>query len=75
VVCRLPGKRLIKRPKLYFWDTGLACHLSGLEVDLIIQDRSTRQARLVEIKTGHTAKADWATRLGKVAELLQEETD
>jgi len=24
------GKRLIKRPKLYFWDTGLACHLTGL---------------------------------------------
>jgi predicted AAA+ superfamily ATPase len=24
------GKRLVKRPKLYFWDTGLVCHLSGL---------------------------------------------
>jgi hypothetical protein len=24
------GKRLIKRPKLYFWDTGLVCHLAGL---------------------------------------------
>jgi predicted AAA+ superfamily ATPase len=24
------GKRLIKRPKLYFWDTGLVCHLTGL---------------------------------------------
>jgi len=24
------GKRLVKRPKLYFWDTGLACYLSGV---------------------------------------------
>jgi predicted AAA+ superfamily ATPase len=24
------GKRIIKRPKLYFWDTGLASHLTGL---------------------------------------------
>lgn len=24
------GKRLVKRPKLYFWDTGLLCHLAGL---------------------------------------------
>lgn len=24
------GKRLIKRPKVYFWDTGLVCHLTGL---------------------------------------------
>ena len=25
------GKRLIKTPKLYFWDTGLACNLIGIE--------------------------------------------
>ena len=24
------GKRLVKRSKLYFWDTGLACHLTGV---------------------------------------------
>lgn len=24
------GKRLIKRPKLYFWDTGFLCHLTGV---------------------------------------------
>ncbi len=24
------GKRLVKRPKLYFWDTGLACRLTGI---------------------------------------------
>jgi len=25
------NKRLIKSPKLYFWDVGLACHLLGIE--------------------------------------------
>lgn len=110
------GKRLIKRPKLYFWDTGLVCHLTGLrdlealeggplygplfeslvvaelkktaahlglnqefwfyrdnaglEVDLIIQDHSQRQVYLVEIKTSHTARSDWATRLANAADLL-----
>ncbi len=24
------GKRLVKRPKLFFWDTGLVCHLTGI---------------------------------------------
>ncbi|MEI8093578.1 MAG: ATP-binding protein [Spirochaetales bacterium] len=24
------GKRLVKRPKLYFWDTGLVCFLTGI---------------------------------------------
>lgn len=33
------GKRLIKSPKLYFTDTGLACHLLGIEsVKQLIQD-------------------------------------
>lgn len=26
-----PGKRLVKTPKLYFYDTGLACNLLGIE--------------------------------------------
>ena len=26
------NKRLIKAPKLYFWDVGLACHLLGIEI-------------------------------------------
>ena len=36
ILFRLPpfhanmGKRLIKRPKLYFWDSGLACYLAGI---------------------------------------------
>jgi len=32
------GKRLIKRPKLYFWDNGLVCHLTG------IRDQETLEA-------------------------------
>lgn len=31
------GKRLIKRPKLYFWDTGLACHLTGLRDQEVLE--------------------------------------
>lgn len=25
------GKRLVKRPKIHFWDTGLACRLTGIQ--------------------------------------------
>lgn len=33
------GKRLIKSPKLYFTDTGLACHLLGIDtVDQLVKD-------------------------------------
>lgn len=45
ILFRLPpyfenfGKRLIKSPKLYFTDTGLACHLLGIEtVEQLIKD-------------------------------------
>lgn len=110
------GKRLIKRPKLYFWDTGLVCHLTGIrdrealedgpllgallenlvvaetrkkilhagldqdlffyrdnvgrEVDLIIHDRGARLVRLIEIKSGHTAKHEWISRLEEIAAIL-----
>lgn len=35
------GKRLVKTPKLYFWDTGLAANLMGLEDadDLVFDER------------------------------------
>ena len=35
------GKRLVKTPKLYFWDTGLAASLAGLEDvdDLLLDER------------------------------------
>lgn len=41
------GKRLIKTPKLYFWDTGLACSLIGIDGpgDLL---RSERRGALFE---------------------------
>jgi predicted AAA+ superfamily ATPase len=34
------GKRLIKSPKLYFYDSGLACHLLGIESEKML-NRST----------------------------------
>jgi predicted AAA+ superfamily ATPase len=34
------GKRLIKSPKLYFYDSGLACHLLGIESENML-NRST----------------------------------
>jgi predicted AAA+ superfamily ATPase len=32
------GKRLVKRPKLFFWDTGLACHLTGLRSEEALRE-------------------------------------
>jgi len=32
------GKRLVKSPKLYFHDSGLACHLLGIESEAILRD-------------------------------------
>jgi len=111
------GKRLIKRPKLYFWDTGLASYLTGLrdmdaleggplagplfenlviaelmkrsihggsekefwfyrdnagnEVDLIVHDAGLRRVEFIEIKSGKTAKAEWAHQLLRSAEPLE----
>jgi len=30
------GKRIVKRPKMYFYDTGLVCYLTGIENDEIL---------------------------------------
>lgn len=38
------NKRLIKSPKLYFCDTGLACHLLGIESDKELENHSMRGA-------------------------------
>jgi predicted AAA+ superfamily ATPase len=38
------GKRLIKSPKLYIADSGLACHLLGIETDAELQRSSFRGA-------------------------------
>ncbi len=35
------GKRLVKSPKLYWQDTGLAAHLIGVETDMLPQHRHT----------------------------------
>ena len=32
------GKRLVKRPKLFFWDTGLVCHLAGIRDEEALRD-------------------------------------
>jgi uncharacterized protein len=32
------GKRLVKSPKLYFLDSGLACHLLGIETEATLRD-------------------------------------
>ena len=111
------GKRLIKRPRLYFWDSGLACHLTGLrdmealeggplgvplfenlviaellrdslhggrdrdfwfyrdnsggEIDLIVHDKSARHVSFLEIKSGRTAKVEWAERLERTVNIVR----
>lgn len=48
IVFRLPpyhknyGKRLVKRPKLFFYDTGLACHLLGIRSPDRLADHDKR---------------------------------
>lgn len=31
------GKRLVKRPKLYFYDTGLVCYFTGIEEEAVLR--------------------------------------
>ena len=31
------GKRIVKRPKLYFWDTGLVCSLTGIRSQEVLE--------------------------------------
>lgn len=38
------GKRLVKSPKLYFWDTGLACSLLGLRTPQAVAGNAIRGA-------------------------------
>ena len=38
------GKRLVKSPKLYFWDTGLVCSLLGLRTAQALANNSIRGA-------------------------------
>lgn len=41
------GKRLVKTPKVYFSDTGMACHLRGIE-DWAALERQGREGAMVE---------------------------
>ena len=31
------GKRIVKRPKIYFWDTGLVCYLTGIRTRELLE--------------------------------------
>lgn len=61
-VLRLPPyhaslrKRLTKTPKLYFWDTGLLCHLLGIETADQLRDSPMRGAVFEDLVVAETAK-------------------
>jgi predicted AAA+ superfamily ATPase len=63
VVFRLPpffanlGKRLVKTPKLYFWDTGLAASLLGIEAPAQLSTHPLRGALFESWVVGEVAKA------------------
>ena len=77
------GKRLVKRPKLYFTDTGTLCHLLGLETPGQLAD-SRHQGAVVEnavvaevfkavVHQGRTPRIYfWRTRNGHEVDLLVE---
>lgn len=50
------GKRLIKTPKLYFWDTGLACSLLGIESADELVDHERRGALFETAVVAEVAK-------------------
>ncbi len=62
LVHRLPawspnlGKRLVKAPKLHLVDTGLACHLIGVEARRLSQDRSLLGRMLETFVVGELRK-------------------
>ncbi len=110
------GKRLVKRPKIYFYDTGLVCYFTGIEtedvlrkgpldgpifenyivaeiqkwilhhglndqlyyfrtnldieVDLIIENLTKNQLRLIEIKSTETPKPKMFSHILKIKELV-----
>ncbi|MFC1631947.1 ATP-binding protein [Candidatus Omnitrophota bacterium] len=41
------GKRIVKRPKLYFYDTGLACYLTGIR-DIEMLEKGPLQGEIFE---------------------------
>ena len=58
------GKRLVKSPKLYFLDVGLAAWLMGI--------RDAAGLKSIELKSGSTFASDWLSGLSKWKQLSQE---
>jgi len=50
------NKRIIKSPKLYFYDTGLACHLLGIQDDEQLQTHPLRGALFENLIVAEIAK-------------------
>lgn len=79
-------KRLVKNPKLYFWDTGLAARLLGLESPRQLATHAMRGALfenwvVVELlkSRGHRGKSDnlffWRSHVGKEIDVVVEHAD
>jgi hypothetical protein len=75
------NKRIIKSPKLYFYDTGLACHLLGIDKPEHVRSHPLRGAlfenliiaEVVKSFTHHRMKAPvyfWRDRTGHEIDLL-----
>jgi len=62
------GKRLVKSPKLYFYDTGLLCHLLGIEKAAQLETHPLRGAIFENWVIAEIAKY-WANR-GRVPALF-----
>ena len=78
------NKRLIKSPKLYFYDTGLACYLLGLRSRVQLETHPLRWALFENFVIAEVAKAYfhhrrqpplffWRDRIGHEVDLLIEE--
>jgi len=78
------NKRLIKSPKLYFFDTGLACYLLGLRSRVQLETHPLRGALFENFVIAEVAKAYfhhrrqpplyfWRDRIGHEVDLLIEE--
>ena len=51
------GKRLVRRPKLYFWDTGLLCNLLGIQAADQLRQHPLRGAVFENFVVAELAKA------------------
>jgi predicted AAA+ superfamily ATPase len=56
------SKRIIKSPKLYFFDTGLACHLLGIRETAQLGTHPLRGALFENFVIAEVAKAFWHDR-------------